>query len=249
MLAYINNEDLRGKALVALYVESGKDVTCSTAKIEEVDVSYLGLKGKKYMDCQFKSGSRVYTLVYDEALEKYCDTLCVHYDFLYNDYELVQGNTYLTTEALLGFMVMDNAISIMQSRVLVIGYGNCGKDIAKKLKAMQAMIHVTNRGTHYRNMVMKHGYQFIPLETLSLHPYDFVINTVPSPVLSKEILSTKKDTCKIYDVASSPYGVKEEDRFNNYYILSGLPAKYAYKSAANLIYKAITKKEEIYVKR
>ncbi|MFV0395450.1 MAG: NAD(P)-dependent oxidoreductase [Coprobacillaceae bacterium] len=249
MLAYINDNDLRGKAVVDLLTISNYEVTTLQSRIEEVDFSYLGLKGENYLSCDFKLGSRVYTLVYDEVLEKYCKEKQVLYDYLYSDYHLVQGNTYLTTEALIGYMVMDNPISIMQSKVLVIGYGNCGKDIAKKLGAMQAIIHVTNRGTHHRSMVQKHGYQYVPVETLQLDAYDFVINTVPYPMLSKDILKSRKQTCKIYDVASSPYGIKEEDRCDNYYILGGLPAKYAYKSAAKLICKAITKKEEIYVKR
>lgn len=249
MLVYINNQDLRGKALVSLYEEAGKGVTTLRSKIGEVDLSYLGLRGDSYEKEHFRAGSRVYTLIYNATLAAHCKQSNVHYDYLYDDDDLVEGNTYLTTEALIGYMVMDNPISIVHSTILVIGFGNCGKDIAKKLKALQANIHVTNRGMHYQNAVIEHGYHFVSLDTLDLRNYDFVINTVPHPLVSKEIINTKKTSCKIYDLASFPYGLKEEDRCDNYYILGSLPAKYAYKSAAKLIYKAIIKKEEIYVKK
>lgn len=249
MLAYINDKDLRGKALVNIYLDAGYEVTTLLSKIEEVDFSYLGLWGDAYMHCHFQPKSRVYTLVYNEELEKRCQENLVLYDYLYNDDALVQGNTFLTTEALIGYMVMDNPISIMDSHILIIGYGNCGKDIAKKCQMLQANIDVTNRGTHYQDSVLKQGYQFIPLETLKLDTYDYVINTVPYQLLKKPVLGSKKQACKIYDIASVPYGVAKENRCANYYILNGLPAKYAYKSAAKLIYKAITKKEEIYVKK
>lgn len=249
MLAYINNQDLRGKALVDLYEEAGKEVTTLRSKIGEVDLSYVGLRGNTYEKEHFKTGSRVYTLINNETLATHCKKTNVHYDYLYKDHDLVEGNTHLTTEALIAYIVMNNPISIIHSNILIIGYGNCGKDIAKKMKALQANVHVTNRGTHYQETVKKDGYHFVSLDILDLHKFDFVINTVPYPLLNTAIINTKKSTCKIYDLASYPYGLKEEDRCNHYYILGSLPAKYAYKSAAKLIYKAIIKKEEIYVKK
>jgi S-adenosylhomocysteine hydrolase len=246
MLAYIEDTEIRGKELIHLCLQDGWHLT---SDIEIVDVAYVGVRGIGYETISFKKGSRVYTLLNNEKLKRHCQHLGVMYHCLYEDYSLVQENTYLTTEALLGYMILDNPTSIVHSSVLVIGYGNCGKDIARKLQALQAKITISNRGNKYQKMVLKQGYSFMPLESLELSKYDYVINTVPYPILDKGILNTKKDTCKIYDIASFPYGIKEENRCDMYYILSELPAKYAYKSATILIYKAISKREDVYVKR
>lgn len=244
MLAYINDEDLRARELKKIYEQEGIQVTSSTSRLLDADFLYLGVKGNDFENATFFNDSRVYTLIENKMVAKRCKECDSTYCYLYNDFELIQNNTYLTTEALLAYMVIDNDISIRDSRVLIIGYGNCGIDIAKKLKALQAKVTICNRGYAHKKNVIKNGYQYICLDEISLEHYDYIINTVPVTILSKQILKTKKETAKIYDLASFPYGVKKQDRCSNYYILNSLPSKYAYKSAARLIYKAITKKED-----
>lgn len=249
MIGYINDEDLRSRYVKELFKEVGMTVTSSMSKVKEADFLYLGVKANNYLHVFLKPGCRVYTLIEDKEMSQRCKEEGYSYHYLYDDEELIEGNTYLTTEALIGYMVIDNDHSIKDSSVLIVGYGNCGKDLAKKLKAMQAKITVTNRKYRHKEEVLKTGYRYRCLETLKLTHYDYIINTVPSQVLTKEILDTKEKHAKIYDIASTPYGVAKENRTPEYYILSSLPSKYAYKSAAKLIYKAIMKKEDKNVKR
>lgn len=249
MLGYIYEEDLRGCEVKRLCSEANYEVIDDKAEIIKADFLYLGLKGKDFENSQFKQGSRVYTLTYNEALEAVCIEQNCHYYYLYDDFELIQNNTYLTTEALIGYMITSNDHCLYDSNILIIGYGNCGKDMAKKLKALQAKVTISNRGYSHKKNVIKNGYRYLPLEGLSLAHYEYIINTVPFPVITKDMLQTRKETAWIYDVASSPYGIDSQERIDKYSILSSLPSKYAYKSAAKLIYKAIMKKEDQYVKR
>lgn len=249
MLGYIYEEDLRGCEVKKLCSEANMEVINDKKDIMEADFLYLGIHGKDFENCNFKAKSRVYTLTYNKDLEASCIVQNCHYYFLYNDVELIQNNTYLTTEALIGYMITNTHQSLYDSNILIIGYGNCGKDIAKKVKAMQAKVTISNRGYKYKKEVIEKGYRYFPLEGLSLANYEYIINTVPFPVISQEMLQTREKTAWIYDIASSPYGLETKEKIDRYSILSSLPSKYAYKSAAKLIYKAIMKKEDQYVKR
>lgn len=248
MFAYILDEDLRSKELKKICWDSGYKVTTSLNELKQCDFAYMGVRGKAIESLELKEGSRIYTLVYDEKLEKRCLNQKAKYEYLYSDFELIQGNTYLTSEALIGYMIIDNDCSINDSNVLIFGYGNCGKDLAMKLKSLGANVTISNRGDVYKNSVLKKGLNYVMLSDICLEGYDFIINTVPCNILSRDLLAHLNRNSKIYDIASTPYGVAKEDRINNYYILNSLPSKYAYKSAAKLLYKAIMKKEDNYVR-
>lgn len=249
MLGYINEEDLRSCCVKELCSQKSHVVTSDQSKIEEADYLYLGLNGSEYQNTKFKKGSRIYTLIKNPELERICTKQQCKYHCLYDEEVLVQGNTYLTSEGVIGYMINTNHRSIYDSTILVIGYGHCGRDLARKLKALQAKVTICNRGYYYKEKVIKQGYQYVCLDRLSLKQFDYIINTVPATILNKEILQTKETHAKIYDIASFPYGVAKENRDKEYYILSSLPSKYAYESAAMLIYQAMMKKEDQYVNR
>ena len=84
------------------------------------------------------------------------------------------------------------------------------------------------------------------LDQCCLNGYDFVINTIPSQIIDSDILKTKDVNCKIYDVASTPYGLKTCDRDESYHLLKQLPTKYAYDSSAKALYKAIKRAVDQY---
>jgi len=247
MLIFIDDNDLRGKALGEIFTSEGYNVTTDIKNTHLADFSYLGINGKLYEDSIFKIGSRIYTVIHNDNLALRLEDEGVFYDNLYNDDELVHGGTLLTTEALLSYMIADNSIGLLNAMVLVIGFGNCGKDIAKKYTALDSVVTVTNRGYKYEQEVLDLGYEYVSLNDLSLSDFDFVINTVPAPVISDELLSTFKSTGKIYDIASAPGGLKTPGSWHNYAFLPGLPAKYAYKTSALMFYESIIKKESKYV--
>lgn len=247
MLIYINNEDLRTEALCRNFIENGDIVFTDINKAYLCDICYLGIKGDSCGDIQFKEGSRVYILVENHSIKKQCIQDNAHYIVLYNDKELVRKNAILTSEALLSYMIEHSVISIANSNVLVMGYGVCGKDISLKLKKLDANVTVSNRMNHYKDAVLDEGFVYCCSDDLNLCSYDFIVNTVPCNVFNTQLLTSLKSSCLFFDIASSPYGLSEENRFENYTILPGLPSKYAYRSAAKLLFKTIDKKEREYV--
>ena len=62
------------------------------------------------------------------------------------------------------------------------------------------------------------------------------------------MLATKTPNCQIYDIASKPYGLRNELKDANYHLLKQLPTKYAYQSSALALYKAIKRVVDNYAK-
>ena len=69
----------------------------------------------------------------------------------------------------------------------------------------------------------------------SLPRFLFIVNTVPAPVLTAELLNFVHPECLICDIASAPGGVDTEAAKAltiNTLLLPGLPGKYSPKSSA-----------------
>lgn len=247
MYIYINNEDLRTHELFNYFKDAGFDVTNNISDIPKCNICYFGIRDIDEKKIDFRKNTNVYVLANNEKIEKLCkknDANCI---VLYKDESFVYGNAILTTEALISFIISDNNICIHNKNILVMGYGMCGKDISYKLKQLGAHITVSNRNQKYKEEVLLNGFDYKESESLTLENFDFIINTVPYPVFTSNILNTRLKNTKLYDISSKPYGVKEIDRFDRYYILPSLPSRYAYKSAASLIFEAIKKGENFNV--
>lgn len=247
MIVYINGNDDRCKHLAKLITADGHRVETSVNMLGTCQILYLGRDGAGFEQVDFKSNAIVITLLKNQRLSYLSKLKGFNYEYLYCDDDFVWENTFISNEALIAYLIIDNKISLANSKVLILGYGHCGKDLAKKMDCFNVNITVANRDNHYYDEVIKNGYSYQSLNHLNLDKYDYVINTIPKQILTRQILKTKKPECKIYDIASKPYGVKIQDRDENYYLLKKLPTKYAYQSSALILYQAIKKVVDRYV--
>ena len=232
MLVYINGTDNRCKYLAKLMVKDGYQIEDDSRFISSCQIVYLGKDGKGFEQVDFACDSVVLTLLKNQRLCYLSKLKGFKYDYLYHDEQFVNENTYICDEALIAYMIIDNNISLSNSNILILGYGHCGKDLAGK----------------YEEVVAR-GYRYIRLNELTLEGYDFIINTIPSNIITDKMLSTKDEKCQIYDVASKPYGLENSKRDTNYHLLKQLPTKYAYQSSAFALYKAIKRAVDTNVKK
>lgn len=249
MLVYINQMDNRCKYLAKLMTRDGYEVVDSQDKLPSCMIVYLGVDGKNCKQDDFAFGSFVFTLLKNQRLEYLSKIKGFNYHYLYSDQTFVLENSYISDEALIAYMIIDNAISLNDSNILILGYGNCGKDLASKLARFNARISVSTREGHYRNEIILSGYRYLSLEELSLNGFDFIINTVPDNIIDEKMIETKDQDCQIYDIASKPYGLSNELRDVNYHLLKQLPTKYAYQSSALALYKAIKRAVDNHVEK
>ena len=111
---------------------------------------------------------------------------------------LVEGNSYLTAEGLLSIIISKTNYSIFNKKILIIGYGNSGKQIANLLKNFSSEIYLfTSQNIN----------SFKKVDSLDdLYSFDIIINTAPVTLLTERNLECLEDTI-IFDISSSPYGV------------------------------------------
>lgn len=111
-------------------------------------------------------------------------------------------NSRLTAEGALMVMIERSIKSISDCNVLVLGFGRMGAAVARLLDRLSVPLDIATTSS------LRPAYAFagsvLPMHGFDFAPYDIVINTVPSAVVSDaELMSIKKDTVYI-DLASKP---------------------------------------------
>ena len=164
--------------------------------------------------------------------------------FDFNDMEEVAlRNAIATAEGTLAEIIKYGTINITGSRCLVIGYGKCGREVASILRAVGAYVTVAARQKCVRDDAAFHGMDTSNMmERDDYSKYDFIINTVPSRVLSRREIDKLSNEAVIIDIASVPGGTDfvycKEKGITAVHSL-GLPGKYSPKTSGEILGNAI----------
>ena len=131
-----------------------------------------------------------------------------YYDY-FKDNSVNKLNAIANAEGSIYYAINNSTINLHNSNVLVLGYGNCGSILSHKLKALGCNVTVTGRTSYSKACACSNMLNYIDLTNInsiinSIHQYDFIFNTVPSLILTDNLLSNVKTDCVIIDVASSP---------------------------------------------
>lgn len=166
---------------------------------------------------------------------KYCQTI----DFIKDNY-LVWNNAYLTAEGLIGKIICDTPFSLRKKRILVIGFGRCGMNIAHLLKALDCKVFVYDHTENNVNRATAFGYEGISFSDIDaiILKTDIIINTVPVHILGQKELSCINKKCYVYDISSSPFGIDKTDNVSPI-TCPGIPGIYCPQTAGELIAKTI----------
>lgn len=172
--------------------------------------------------------------------------ICYH-DFM-KDTIVQQENAIATAEGTIANIIVNSPYNIENAKILVCGYGNCGKVVAEKLKNLGARVTVLARRKISRREAKKDGFYavdfaFGPEEAMGAAA---IVNTVPAPVVSKYMIRELPKDAYIIDIASIPggtdfafakeCGVKAE-------LVLGIPGKYAPKESAYILSRSMERFE------
>jgi len=153
-----------------------------------------------------------------------------------------EKNGILTAEAALAVARENTDFSICSARTLVIGSGCIALPLISRLKACGAFVTVAARNTAALNKLRLEGISTCELCFLE-GEFDLIFNTVPSQVLSREVLSRLNPSAVIIDLASLPGGLDtqsaEERGFKVVQALA-LPGKYMPRTAAKIIFDTVS---------
>ncbi len=164
----------------------------------------------------------------------------------YERESLLKQNAYLTAEATLQLVMKNLSRTVKNASVLVIGSGRCGKETAKLFKKMGAKVTLTSRKFKDKIKTLLMGVK--PEKTAKLSQivceYQVIINTVPHPVLTENVLQNIPDSTFVVELASSAAGVdlkSAEKLGTNLLYAPSLPGRYLPFSAAEAISDTIIK--------
>lgn len=158
-------------------------------------------------------------------------------------------NAIATAEGAIMEAIRNKDSNLHQSECLVLGYGKCARVLARKLKGLDAKVHICARSRVAREWAQADGFVAISFEQLKEHMqlFDYVFNTVPALVVTKEVLKNTKENALIIDIASGKGGVDYTYAYKaNLHVIQclGLPGKYAPRASAVAIANYIQEKLE-----
>ncbi len=156
----------------------------------------------------------------------------------------VLENAYITAEGAVAHLLQHSPKTLKSSSVLILGWGRIAKYLHRIINVFTNNVSVVLRNRDTLSALKENGidaYSFTELSS-KIQGYDIIINTVPSSVLSEDILRCTKQTAYISELASSPGGYDHElaQRLGrSSYILRGLPGSCAPQSAGEALGKCI----------
>ena len=263
--------DERQRKLGKLFLRDGYDVTCFTDEYEaeklkeslkESSAVILPLPVSRdgvtvYSDKELpipietvigemNSGKTLFGgIIRDNLKEKLAETNIPYFDY-YADEAFVGFNAYLTAQCALRLMLENTDEYLVSKRVLVTGFGRVAKALASLLKRNGLDVYVAARNETQKATAYALGYKVLDIYDLGsvIRIFDFTLNTVPHRVFGEREVSLMKDGSLYIELASKPYGAKPEHfekHGKRYFPAASLPGKYCSQSAAEAIYRSITK--------
>lgn len=139
-----------------------------------------------------------------------------------------------------------NAIpgTIHNSKILILGFGRIGKVLGKILQGFGAEVWIEARKYSDLSWIEAYGYKPVHLQDLERYvtDMDVIVNTIPSKILTADILNKIHLDCYLLDLASKPGGIDFEHAkklgFKVDWALS-IPGKTAPLTAAEIIKKTV----------
>lgn len=159
------------------------------------------------------------------------------------DESFALSNAYLTAEAAMAEMITNSESSLINSRILITGYGRIAKALHKYLSQFTTDITVCARSTEQRQLAVLNGAKAIDISQLvTTDGFDYLLNTIPHPIINKKELEALNVGCTIFDLASFPGGVDKHfarQKGISLYVSRGLPGKYSPSAAGRIIAHSI----------
>lgn len=168
--------------------------------------------------------------------------------FDYNDSEAFQiRNSVSTAEGALEIAMRELPMTIRGTRTAVMGYGRCGRTLASLLLSVGADVTVSARSENALAWAQTEGCTPVRLSEFyrAAEEFPIIFNTIPHPVIGREILERLQAEALIIDIASLPGGIDTKadipDSITVIYA-GGLPGRTSPKSAGEIVGRSILDK-------
>jgi dipicolinate synthase subunit A len=209
-----------------------------TEALGEITVKHLFSEMHRHNIHTFLGG-----VITKELKETASDYAINVYDFFEQEYVAVL-NAIPTAEGAVKTAIEESERTIFSSKALITGYGRCAKALCSVLKAMGAECYATYRSEKDHALIK--AASIIPINFYDIKnnvsDKDYIFNTIPAMVLSKEVLKNVNKNAVIVDIAQAPGGVDFSFARNinlHAFYCPGLPGRVAPFTAAEILKEAI----------
>ena len=233
----IVSSDQRYSLVCQLLCENGYDAKiCAPNEVEDADCLLFSVR-KELTDTEL---AQVFSKINKETVvlcgnDERIENLFEFKKIIYSENgDFLQKNASLTAEATVSFLHNLMKEELSGKTVFISGYGRIGKLLCKNLSALGCVIYCYARRQEIKKQILNDGFQSSPLEDSTRA--DIIINTVPFPIFSKELIEKIPKATKIVELASYPYGFEAMERVT---MASALPGKILPKGAAKAVYDTV----------
>ena len=163
-----------------------------------------------------------------------------------SDSSIISYNSYLTAEGLLSKVISTVPFALKDSRIILLGCGNCGSNIISVFKNLSCKIYVYDINEKKYALCSFENVFPLKLNQLNNHIEDanIIINTVPDKIIQDNCHHLIGKDTFIFDITSfhecfNNNFIKEHKI--NYITCPGIPGKYSPQSAGELLANKIIK--------
>ena len=243
------NDDIRDKYAKLYLVKKGHEIVDYYITNKVIDYIVLPIKGinkDELFEHLVKENTDKKYIVYN--ITPYMLHLKLKYKLNYielkNDEEFNKINSIATSEAVVKYSIEALPITLKESKILILGYGNSAKALVNDFVHFSKEVLVAVRRETIQQELDSKSIQNINIKELKniIEKYDIIINTIPTLIIDEELLHYISPASYILDIASYPGGVdfkKAKEYGINAFLLPSLPLKYAPKSSGISYAKAI----------
>lgn len=187
-------------------------------------------------------------LVYTGMAKSYLRGMCVKHSLklieLLNRDDVAIYNSIPTAEGALVMAIQNTDFTIHSSKSMVLGLGRTGFTMARSLQGLGASVKAGVRKQEHYARAEEMGWKPFMTSELLLHvpDVDLIFNTIPSMIITAQVLSRLSPHCVVIDLASSPGGCDfryAEKRGIKAMLAPGLPGIVAPKSAGIIMANAL----------
>ena len=243
----LKNNLIRSNYTIASYRSCDELPAKIDAQIIILPIPTVNLNGKLNLGGSF-------TLTVEELLDRTLNTSTViTCGYSVKGFNTVDLNTrddfaYLnaipTAEGAISIAISECDISLFYAKTIIFGFGRIGKILANRLHAMGCDVTVAARSLKDLSYAKSLGFSAIKISEVQklIINYDLIFQTVPSPVITADIIDNIKKTATVIELSSKSVGTNTEyAAHNGIKVISamGLPEKTSPTTAGYILTESI----------
>lgn len=151
--------------------------------------------------------------------------------------ELAVRNAIPTAEGAIEIILHELPMTIHGLPVLIAGHGRIGQALAQRMSALGAEVTVSARKPEDFAWILSRGWKALDTRQLDgkLREFPLIVNTIPAPVFTEELLAQSRDDVLVLDLASGSGLEPEAEDLRRVIHANRLPGKCAPLTAAQAV--------------